>query len=147
MYELRSTFHRSLFLRVKLTIFHHWFRWWLGADQETSHYLNQWCLDYRRIYASLSLSELKNDACSYETTTYWGHIWSLILKATCEERSEHVTQYAWQRTAFYDTTMLSFRWGIYYWLQRTILMTKISSKWHFGFNAYIVAVNNCILLA
>ena len=35
-------FHLSLFLRVQLTIFHHWFRWWLGAVQATSHYLNQW---------------------------------------------------------------------------------------------------------
>ena len=34
-------FHWSLFLRVQLTIFQHWFRWWLGADQATSHYLNQ----------------------------------------------------------------------------------------------------------
>ena len=32
-------FHWNLFLRVQLTIFHHWFREWLGADQATSHYL------------------------------------------------------------------------------------------------------------
>ena len=31
-----------MFLRVQLTIFEHWFWWWLGADQATSHYLNQW---------------------------------------------------------------------------------------------------------
>ena len=34
-------FDWSLFLRVQLTIFQHWFRKWLGADQATSHYLNQ----------------------------------------------------------------------------------------------------------
>ena len=34
-------FHWSLFLRVQLTIFQHCFRLWLGADQATSHYLNQ----------------------------------------------------------------------------------------------------------
>ena len=45
--------------KVQLTIFQHWFRWWLGADQATSHYLNQLWLDYRRIYASLGLNELK----------------------------------------------------------------------------------------
>ena len=28
------------------------------ADQATSHYLKQWWLDYRRIYAGLGLSEL-----------------------------------------------------------------------------------------
>ena len=47
-----------MFLRVQLTIVHHWFRWWLGADQATSHYLNQWWLDYWRIYASPGLNEL-----------------------------------------------------------------------------------------
>ena len=38
--------------------FQHWFRWWFGAYQATSHYLNQWWLDYRAIYASLGLNEL-----------------------------------------------------------------------------------------
>ena len=32
----------NLFLRLKLTIFQHWFRWWLDVDQATSHYLRQW---------------------------------------------------------------------------------------------------------
>ena len=31
-----------------------------GADQATSHYLNQWWLVYWRIYASLGLNELKS---------------------------------------------------------------------------------------
>ena len=59
MYEFRLTFHRSLFLGVQLTIFQHWFRQWLGADQATSHYLNQWWLDYRHKYVSLDLNELR----------------------------------------------------------------------------------------
>ena len=58
MLEFRLKFHWSLFLRVQLTIIQHLFRWWLGADQATSHYLNQWWLDYQRIYASLGLNEL-----------------------------------------------------------------------------------------
>ena len=58
MFEFRLKFHWSLFLRVQLTIFQHWFRKWLGAVQATSHFLNQWWLDYRRIYASLGLNEL-----------------------------------------------------------------------------------------
>ena len=45
MLEFRLRFHWSLFLRVQLTIFQHWFRW-LGAGQATSHYLNQWWLVY-----------------------------------------------------------------------------------------------------
>ena len=52
-----SKFHWNLFARIQLTIIRHWFRWWPGADQATSHYLNQWWLIYRRIYA-LGLNEL-----------------------------------------------------------------------------------------
>ena len=58
MFEFRIRFHWSLFLRFQLTISQHWFWWWLGADQATSHYLNQWWLVYRCIYTSLSLNEL-----------------------------------------------------------------------------------------
>ena len=60
MFEFRLKFHWSLFLRVQITISQHWFREWLGAVQATSHYLNQWWLVYRRIYASLGLNELNN---------------------------------------------------------------------------------------
>ena len=37
-------FHWSLFVKVQLAIHqcHFWFRWWLGAVEGTSHYLNQW---------------------------------------------------------------------------------------------------------
>ena len=34
----------NLFPRAQLTISHHLFRKWLGSDQATSHYLNQWWL-------------------------------------------------------------------------------------------------------
>ena len=60
MYTFWSRFHHvhwSLFLRLQLTISQHWFRYRFGASQATSHYLNQWRLDYRRIYASLGLKE------------------------------------------------------------------------------------------
>ena len=50
MYEFQLRFHWNLFLRVKLTIFQHWFRLWLGADQGTCHYLNQWWLVYADCY-------------------------------------------------------------------------------------------------
>ena len=58
MFEFRLWFHYSLFLRVQLTIFQHWFRLWLGAVEATSHYLNQWWLVCWRIYASLGRNEL-----------------------------------------------------------------------------------------
>ena len=41
MYKFWLIFHWSLLPRVHLTIFQHWSRWWLGAVQATSHYLNQ----------------------------------------------------------------------------------------------------------
>ena len=53
LYKFRLRFHWTLFARVQLTIFQHWFRQWLGAVQATSHYLNLWWLVYWRIYASL----------------------------------------------------------------------------------------------
>ena len=65
MYQIRFRFHWSLFLRFELTISQHWFISWLGAGQATSHYLNQWWLVHRRIYASPGLNELKDivDSC------------------------------------------------------------------------------------
>ena len=45
-----SRFHWNLFLRLESTIFQHWPRWWLGVDQATCHYLNQWWIVYWRIY-------------------------------------------------------------------------------------------------
>ena len=58
MCELRLIFHWSLLLKAQLTIFQHWFRYWLGAGQATSHCLNQWCLIYCRIWAYLGLNAL-----------------------------------------------------------------------------------------
>ena len=58
MYQCQLKFHWSSFLKARLTKFQHWFRKWLGADQATSQYLNQWWLDYWRIYASLGLNKL-----------------------------------------------------------------------------------------
>ena len=60
MYEFRLRFLLSLFLMFKLTIFQHCFRYWLGADQATSPYLNQWWFVYWCIYGSLGLNELKH---------------------------------------------------------------------------------------
>ena len=37
MYEFRLKFHLSLFLRFQLTIFQHWFRYWLGTVNLLTH--------------------------------------------------------------------------------------------------------------
>ena len=75
-------FHWNLFLRVQLTIFHHWFRYWLGAVQATSHYLNQWWLVYRRIYASLGLNELSLDTypLSHIFLNSYTCLWRVVLE-------------------------------------------------------------------
>ena len=79
MHELRLRFHWSLFLRVQMTIFQHWFRSWLGADQATSHCLNQWWLVYWRIYVSSGLNELRTMQ-GFGTLAHWGfmHIDGLV---------------------------------------------------------------------
>ena len=41
IFEFRFECHWNLFWRTQLTVSLHWFRWWLGAEQATSHYLNQ----------------------------------------------------------------------------------------------------------
>ena len=35
-----------------------WFRWWLGVDRATCHFLKQWWLVYLSIYAQFGLNEL-----------------------------------------------------------------------------------------
>ena len=46
-------FHRNMFHMVQLTIWQHWFRWWLGAEQASSHYLKQcWCVLLTLIFAT-----------------------------------------------------------------------------------------------
>ena len=44
MFQFIIKYHWSLFPMVQLTNIpaFHWFRSWLGAEQATSHYLNQW---------------------------------------------------------------------------------------------------------
>ena len=72
-------FHWNLFLRVQLTIFQYWLRWWLGAFQVTSYYLNQWLLVHRCTYAPPGFNELicwiilkKKYACIYAFyTIHW----------------------------------------------------------------------------
>ena len=54
---------KCIFLNENMLILIRWslFPWvQLTADQATSHYLNQWWLYYRRIYASLGLNESKH---------------------------------------------------------------------------------------
>ena len=69
MYEFKLKFQWSLFLRVQVTIFRHWLRDWLGADQATSHFLSQWWLLYWRIYASPRLNGFNVPICKRRAFT------------------------------------------------------------------------------
>ena len=66
MHEFQLRFNWSLLLRIQLAIFQHCFRSWVGAS-----YLNQGCLDYLCLYASLGLNELIS-CWAYQCT--WWHI-------------------------------------------------------------------------
>ena len=47
-------------------------RWWLGTSQVTSHYLNQWWLDYWSIYASsLGLNEFMYNVWIHGFISIW----------------------------------------------------------------------------
>ena len=47
IFKVRLKFRWSLFPKVQLINFQHWFRQWLGAVQATSHDLNQWWSVYQ----------------------------------------------------------------------------------------------------
>ena len=82
MCEFRSRFHWSLFLGIRLTTFQHWFRWWLGTDKATSHYLNRWWLDYRRKYAPLGLTELNGELWN-SVYPWWRHQMEIFSALLC----------------------------------------------------------------
>ena len=85
MYEVRRKFHWSLFLKGQLTILQHWFKWWLGATRATSRYLNQWCLVYRRIYATVRLDKFREPVIDGRFLWYDKHYKMLLhlLHASC----------------------------------------------------------------
>ena len=61
MTEFRIKFHWNLFPGLQLTINPHWFMHWLGADQATSHYLNQcWPSTLTRILSNYTPHKTMN---------------------------------------------------------------------------------------
>ena len=117
MFEFRLKFHWSLFLRVQLAIFQHWFRWWLGADQVTSHSLNQWWLVYWRIYASLGLNELIHPLRTYaflilffffKSHSYLPGVPAAGLQFSCNDTCQTWTWYVIDIWCF-DNSQIFFR--------------------------------------
>ena len=66
--------------KCKLTIFHHWFRQWLGAGCATSQSLNQWWVIYWRIYVSLGLNSYHVEFISGKKYIYF-HFLSFYINA------------------------------------------------------------------
>ena len=56
----------TISLKFELTIFHHWFRWWLCADQATSHHLNQWMVSLLTLICIIRLQWVNWDLSSIQ---------------------------------------------------------------------------------
>ena len=93
-------------------IYQHWFSSLLGAGQATGHYLNQSWLVYWRIYASLSLNELK---ANFITT---------IIEMS---HSQHIK--CWNPTSS-DFFQAHFKCDILYWLCHLPNVTTTVSRRH-----------------
>ena len=103
MFELRLKFHWSLFPGVQLTLLQHWCRQWLGAVQATSHYLNQWWLVYRRIYASVGLNELKTSLFSIQLNWHTRGKWLIHGAKYFKDNHNHKNHKAWKTPAEYPS--------------------------------------------
>ena len=142
IFKFRLRFHISLFPRAQLTL-EHWFRKWLGADQATSHYLNQWWLVYWRIFASLGLIELTilcfsfcytcimihNLACRFLVTLVFmyklGHHWFRQCFVAFLAPSHHLNQWWFVNHALWTSAkfQLKLSWKKkYIWKISTILL-------------------------
>ena len=81
MHEFCLRFHWTLLLRVKLTIFHHRFRKWLGADQATSHFFDRWwpcllthiCVTRPQWVKNNSISTENLELSCNQMCPYWQH--------------------------------------------------------------------------
>ena len=89
IYEFRLIFHWSLFLSVKLITLKHWLTYWLGADQATSHYINQsmlylgycclWVNDTRAIFdIQLCLWVFRVTVMAALISYHFAYIWNNI---------------------------------------------------------------------
>ena len=81
-FELRLTFHLILFPRVKLAIFQHCIRWWLGADQSGPmmfSLLTRICVT-RPQWVKASYPTAINQVSIVKTTLWSGHNCNLILR-------------------------------------------------------------------
>ena len=86
MFEFRLKFHWSLFLRVQLTIFQHWFRLWLGAECSddkpllSEPMMTQFTDAYMRHSAPMSEEcDLKHYCPAYRTSLIATRFWVVMI--------------------------------------------------------------------
>ena len=81
--ELRWICHWCLFLKVPWTTSQHKFKLWLGTEQATGHYLNQWWLVSGRIHAhTASMTSVANKLPAIFTSMHIRHGYH-FLSASC----------------------------------------------------------------
>ena len=123
IYQFRQRFHRFLFVRFELTIFHHWFREWLGTVQATNHYLNQWWLVYLHIY--VTWSQWVN-----AFTFHWYPFWCVLFLEICRNVSclklfsstgHVVLNNQWQQILLWLSFSRGVIWSIYSYLSASFL--------------------------
>ena len=77
----------------------------VGADQATSHYLNQWWLVHCRIYASFGLNELKKTLCNFFHLTIWFHHISVVAIAYIPGMFRG-QKHPWEISTFWGNTVI-----------------------------------------
>ena len=120
--EFQLKFHWSFFLRVQSITFQHWFWLWLGTNQATSHYLNQWWLDNLCIYASIGLNEFKVKCRDFNLVRVvyqpcmevpWDFLWDLIFLEISSANLNGII------------------WGPFYYHGLTLILVWISNYTHY----------------
>ena len=113
--------HWSLFPRVQLIIFQHSFRWWLGTNQLTSHYLKLW-------WASLIIHICIIWPWWFNRALFWRGLLSQCTRARAKQevksqgRSPRDLKYCSHKPECIGTTNPD----------RSVLITIIT--WHFQFH-------------
>ena len=111
-------FRWSLFLKVQLTISQHWFRYWLGIEQATSHYLNQ-CLP-----SSLTYICGNNGRVNMGNSPGYRPLWNMVcLTYWGRDKMDAISQTTFS-SAFYWMKMYELRlkihWSLFLRVQLTI---------------------------
>ena len=102
--EFWIRFHWRLFSWIQLIIFHDWFRQWLGADQATSHYLNQW---WFRLLTHICVT--RSQWVKRQQVPLWQDAWQMPAIQV-----DRICQYkSWGEILKTGKTSCAYKWGHY----------------------------------